>query len=59
MVVIVILGVLAALIVPNVMGRGEKAKVDTYAITLKSCSRVLWISTKWTMVNIHLCKMVV
>lgn len=26
MVVIVILGVLAALIVPNVMGRGEKAK---------------------------------
>lgn len=36
MVVIVILGVLAALIVPNVMGRGEKAKVDTTAITLKS-----------------------
>ena len=35
MVVIVILGVLAALIVPNVMGRGEKAKVDTTAITLK------------------------
>ena len=35
MVVIVILGVLAALIVPNVMGRGEKAKVDTTVITLK------------------------
>jgi len=35
MVVIVILGVLAALIVPNVMGRGEKAKVDTTSITLK------------------------
>ena len=32
MVVIVILGVLAALIVPNVMGRGEKAKVDTTVI---------------------------
>lgn len=28
-VVVVILGILAALIVPNVMGRGEKAKVDT------------------------------
>lgn len=32
MVVIVILGVLAALIVPNVMGRGEKAKVDTLSL---------------------------
>ena len=29
MVVIVILGVLAALVVPNVMGRADKAKVDT------------------------------
>ena len=36
MVVIVILGVLAALIVPNVMGRGEKAKVDTTVIKLQS-----------------------
>ena len=36
MVVIVILGVLAALIVPNVMGRGEKAKVDTTSITFAS-----------------------
>lgn len=35
MVVIVILGVLAALIVPNVMGRGEKAKIDTTVITLE------------------------
>ncbi|MFK1489947.1 prepilin-type N-terminal cleavage/methylation domain-containing protein, partial [Acinetobacter baumannii] len=33
MVVIVILGVLAALIVPNVMGRSEKAKIDTTQIT--------------------------
>ncbi len=41
MVVIVILGVLAALIVPNVMGRGEKAKVDTTQITLKSVSGAL------------------
>jgi len=37
MVVIVILGVLAALIVPNVMGRGEKAKVDTTVIKLQYC----------------------
>ena len=44
MVVIVILGVLAALIVPNVMGRGEKAKVDTTVITLKASAfiRVAW-----------------
>lgn len=41
MVVIVILGVLAALIVPNVMGRGEKAKVDTTAITLNSVASAL------------------
>ena len=41
MVVIVILGVLAALIVPNVMGRGEKAKVDTSEITLKSVAGAL------------------
>ena len=41
MVVIVILGVLAALIVPNVMGRGEKAKVDTSAITLKGVAGAL------------------
>ena len=41
MVVIVILGVLAALIVPNVMGRGEKAKVDTTEITLKSVAGAL------------------
>ena len=41
MVVIVILGVLSALIVPNVMGRGEKAKVDTTAITLKGVAGAL------------------
>ena len=41
MVVIVILGVLAALIVPNVMGRGEKAKVDTTKITLTSVANAL------------------
>ena len=41
MVVIVILGVLAALIVPNVMGRGEKAKVDTTHITLKGVAGAL------------------
>ena len=41
MVVIVILGVLAALIVPNVMGRGEKAKVDTTVITLKGVAAAL------------------
>ena len=41
MVVIVILGVLAALIVPNVMGRGEKAKVDTTVITLNSVASAL------------------
>ena len=41
MVVIVILGVLAALIVPNVMGRGEKAKVDTSKITLSSVASAL------------------
>ena len=41
MVVIVILGVLAALIVPNVMGRGEKAKVDTTAITSKGVAGAL------------------
>ncbi len=41
MVVIVILGVLAALIVPNVMGRGEKAKVDTTIITLKGVAAAL------------------
>src|SRR5690606_40564143 len=41
MVVIVILGVLAALIVPNVMGRGEKAKVDTTVIKLQSIAGAL------------------
>ena len=41
MVVIVILGVLAALIVPNVMGRSEKAKVDTTQITLKGVAGAL------------------
>ena len=41
MVVIVILGVLAALIVPNVMGRGEKAKIDTTHITLKGVAGAL------------------
>ncbi len=41
MVVIVILGVLAALIVPNVMSRGEKAKVDTTKITLKAVAGAL------------------
>ncbi|WP_160241664.1 type II secretion system major pseudopilin GspG [Acinetobacter indicus] len=41
MVVIVILGVLAALIVPNVMGRGEKAKVDTTVIKLQSIAGFL------------------
>lgn len=41
MVVVVILGVLAALIVPNVMGRGEKAKVDTSKITLSSIASAL------------------
>lgn len=41
MVVIVILGVLAALIVPNVMGRGEKAKVDTTTIALKNTASAL------------------
>ncbi|WP_148334812.1 MULTISPECIES: type II secretion system major pseudopilin GspG [Acinetobacter] len=41
MVVIVILGVLAALIVPNVMGRGEKAKVDTTVIKLQSIAGLL------------------
>lgn len=58
MVVIVILGVLAALIVPNVMGRGEKAKVDTTAITLKVWL-VRWINTSWTMAVIRPCRMVV
>ncbi|UGQ31735.1 type II secretion system major pseudopilin GspG [Acinetobacter calcoaceticus] len=41
MVVIVILGVLAALIVPNVMGRSEKAKIDTTQITLKGVAGAL------------------
>lgn len=41
MVVIVILGVLAALIVPKVMGRGEKAKVDTSVIALKGVAGAL------------------
>ncbi len=41
MVVIVILGILAALIVPNVMGRSEKAKVDTTQITLKTVEGAL------------------
>ena len=41
MVVIVILGVLAALIVPNVMGRGDKAKVDTTVIALSSTASAL------------------
>ncbi|TEU25073.1 type II secretion system protein GspG [Alkanindiges illinoisensis] len=41
MVVVVILGILAALIVPNVMGRGEKAKVDTTKITLANVASAL------------------
>ncbi|MGL5404724.1 MAG: type II secretion system major pseudopilin GspG [Acinetobacter sp.] len=41
MVVIVILGVLAMLIVPNVMGRAGKAKVDTTYITLKTVAGAL------------------
>lgn len=41
MVVIVILGVLAALVVPNVMGRADKAKVDTTVLTLKSVAGAL------------------
>lgn len=41
MVVIVILGVLAALIVPNVMGRAEKSKVDTTKITLQNTAGFL------------------
>jgi len=41
MVVIVILGVLAVLIVPNVMGRGEKAKVDATKISLKGVASAL------------------
>lgn len=41
MVVIVILGVLAALIVPNVMGRAEKAKVDTTVIKLQTVAGYL------------------
>lgn len=41
MVVIVILGVLAALIVPNVMGRGEKAKVETTKISLTGIANAL------------------
>lgn len=41
MVVVVILGILAALIVPNVMGRGEKAKVDTSKITLANVASAL------------------
>ena len=42
MVVIVILGVLAALIVPNVMGRSEKAKIDTTQIALKGVAGALY-----------------
>ena len=57
MVVIVILGVLAALIVPNVMGRGEKAKVDTTVITLKGVAAA-WININWTMINTLRCKRV-
>lgn len=41
MVVIVILGILAALIVPSVMGRGEKAKVDTTKIALANVASAL------------------
>lgn len=41
MVVIVILGVLAALIVPNVIGRSEKAKIDTTQIALKGVAGAL------------------
>lgn len=41
MVVIVILGVLALLIVPNVMGRSEKAKVDTTVIALNNTAAAL------------------
>ena len=57
MVVIVILGVLAALIVPNVMGRGEKAKVDTTQITLKGW-QVRSISSSSTMAIFQPCKKV-
>ncbi len=59
MVVIVIFGVLAALIVPNVMGRGEKAKVDTTVITLQRCGgRTGSIQTRQWQIS-YLCKMVV
>lgn len=45
MVVVVILGISAALIVPNVMGRGEKAKVDTSKITLANVASALLIQS--------------
>ena len=41
MVVIVILGVLAVLIVPNVMGRADKAKVDTTKLSLNGLANSL------------------
>lgn len=41
MVVIVILGILAAMIVPNVMGQGDKARVGTTKATLSSVANAL------------------
>ena len=58
MVVIVILGVLAALVVPSVMGRGEKAKVDTTHITLKGVAGAL-DQYKLDNGNTQVCKMAV
>jgi general secretion pathway protein G len=55
MVVIVILGVLAALIVPNVMGRSEKAKIDTTQIALKGVAGALDPSVTVYIVYIKAC----
>jgi general secretion pathway protein G len=41
MVVVVILGILAALIVPNVLGQGDKARVGTTQSTLATVSNAL------------------
>jgi general secretion pathway protein G len=41
MVVIVILGILAALIVPNVIGQGDKARVGTTKSTLSTVANAL------------------
>ena len=41
MVVIVILGILAALVVPNVMGKVDSSKIKTTEITLSSVSKEL------------------